>query len=187
MSREQLVEAYLRGEISRRVFIRRLAATGMSLSAAIAYSQIRPDIAAARRRVKTSANFYETSGAKVTYGGQITTNLITKGSFGGNAQGGPPPKGEEEYIDHGAVSGLNFHSTDVTSVDVFPFHGGKRAVIRGQGTVKRTLGTSSCNYEIVVTDFGSPGTRDTYRIRLTGGVNYDSGEHRLDAGNVTVH
>ncbi|MFQ5947399.1 MAG: hypothetical protein ACE5KX_00880 [Acidimicrobiia bacterium] len=40
MSTEELVEAYVQGGITRRVFIRRLVLTGVSLSAAIAYSQI---------------------------------------------------------------------------------------------------------------------------------------------------
>jgi hypothetical protein len=43
MSREQLVDAYLRGEISRRVLIRRLVAAGVSLTAAVAYSYLAPD------------------------------------------------------------------------------------------------------------------------------------------------
>ena len=38
MSKEQLVEAYLDGAITRRVFIRRLVAAGVSLSAALVYA-----------------------------------------------------------------------------------------------------------------------------------------------------
>ena len=38
MSEEQLVDAYLRGEVSRRTFIRRLVAAGLTLSAAVAYT-----------------------------------------------------------------------------------------------------------------------------------------------------
>lgn len=40
MSRNDAVEAYLRGEITRRTFIRRLVAAGVGLSAAYAYSQL---------------------------------------------------------------------------------------------------------------------------------------------------
>lgn len=40
MSQEQLVSAYVRGDISRRTFIRRLVAVGVSLSAAIAYAEL---------------------------------------------------------------------------------------------------------------------------------------------------
>jgi hypothetical protein len=47
MSREQLVETYLRGEISRRVFMRRLVAAGVSLGAAAAYAQLAPERARA--------------------------------------------------------------------------------------------------------------------------------------------
>jgi hypothetical protein len=45
--REQLVDAYLRGEISRRGFIRALVAAGVSLGAATAYSYLVPQRAAA--------------------------------------------------------------------------------------------------------------------------------------------
>jgi hypothetical protein len=45
--REQLVDAYLRGEISRRRFIRGLVAAGVSLGAATAYSYLVPSRAAA--------------------------------------------------------------------------------------------------------------------------------------------
>jgi hypothetical protein len=45
--REQLVDAYLRGEISRRGFIRALVAVGVSLGAATAYSYLVPQRAAA--------------------------------------------------------------------------------------------------------------------------------------------
>ena len=47
MSSEQLVDAYLRGEISRRAFIRGLVAAGVSLGAATAYSYLVPQRARA--------------------------------------------------------------------------------------------------------------------------------------------
>jgi hypothetical protein len=47
MSREELVEAYLDGKISRRIFIRRLVAAGVSLGAAAAYSDLLMGSAAA--------------------------------------------------------------------------------------------------------------------------------------------
>lgn len=48
MSQEELVHAYLRGSISRRTFIRRLVATGITLSAAITYAHaLRPALAQA--------------------------------------------------------------------------------------------------------------------------------------------
>jgi hypothetical protein len=42
VSREQLVDAYLRGEISRRVFVHRLVALGVSLGAAVTYAEVMP-------------------------------------------------------------------------------------------------------------------------------------------------
>ena len=47
MSREELVNAYLHGEISRRTFVRRLVATGVSMSAALGYAQMDPALAQA--------------------------------------------------------------------------------------------------------------------------------------------
>jgi hypothetical protein len=49
MSKEELVDAYVNGEISRRSFVRRLVAGGVSLTAAIAYAQMDPQLAEARR------------------------------------------------------------------------------------------------------------------------------------------
>jgi hypothetical protein len=40
MSKEHLVEAYLRGDLSRRVFVRRLVAVGVSLTAALSYAEM---------------------------------------------------------------------------------------------------------------------------------------------------
>jgi hypothetical protein len=40
MSREELVAAYLDGQVSRRAFIRRLTAAGVSLGAAVSYAQL---------------------------------------------------------------------------------------------------------------------------------------------------
>lgn len=40
MSREELVTAYLDGQLSRRVFVRRLMAAGVTLGAALAYGEM---------------------------------------------------------------------------------------------------------------------------------------------------
>jgi hypothetical protein len=40
LTTEQIVSAYLEGQISRRTFVRRLTAAGVGLSAAVAYSQL---------------------------------------------------------------------------------------------------------------------------------------------------
>ena len=48
MSEEDLVKAYVEGRVSRRVFVRRLVAGGLSVSAAIIYGEVlRPGHAAA--------------------------------------------------------------------------------------------------------------------------------------------
>src|SRR5256885_2195755 len=72
MSKTELVEAYSRGEISRRVFIRRLIATGISLGAALVYADtVKAQVAPVSA---TTADFYpppENTPGKVTAGGYI--------------------------------------------------------------------------------------------------------------------
>jgi hypothetical protein len=50
VSEDQLVGAYVRGDISRRIFIRRLLAVGVGASAAVAYGKLlTPEARAANR------------------------------------------------------------------------------------------------------------------------------------------
>ena len=119
-----------------------------------------------------------TPGCKVTYGGRITAANGDKATFGGNAQ--VPPKGQEEYQDHGPAAEMNVHSINVLAVTCSA--DGTQASIFGQATID---GSGTFNYRIDVEDLGEPGTNDTYRIRLSSG--YDSGKQVLEGGNVQVH
>jgi hypothetical protein len=56
VSREELVGAYLTGGISRRTFIRRLAAGGVSLGAAVSYAHL---LAPTRATAQSSADFHK--------------------------------------------------------------------------------------------------------------------------------
>jgi hypothetical protein len=118
-----------------------------------------------------------TPGCKVTYGGRILAANGDKATFGGNAQ--VPPKGQEQYQDHGPAADLNVHSINVQAVTCST--DGTQASIFGQATIN---GSGTFNYRIDLEDLGEPGTSDTYRIRLSG---YDSGEQVLDSGNVQIH
>src|SRR5215210_5936399 len=61
MSSSEIVESFLRGEISRRTLVRRLMAAGVSLSAAVAYSELlRPEWALAAEQC--TPEFYELYG-----------------------------------------------------------------------------------------------------------------------------
>ena len=40
MSKQELVEGYIRGDVTRRTFVRRLTATGVSLAAALSYAEL---------------------------------------------------------------------------------------------------------------------------------------------------
>ena len=60
MSQEDLIDAYVSGEISRRTFVRRLAAAGVSLAAAGAYAQLLgTGDAHAARQPPPGSGFYE--------------------------------------------------------------------------------------------------------------------------------
>ena len=72
MSSSEVIESFLRGEISRRTLIRRLVATGVSLSAAAAYSELlRPEWAFASH--ECSAEFYDLYGFYGDCGGHYPT------------------------------------------------------------------------------------------------------------------
>jgi hypothetical protein len=117
--------------------------------------------------------------ADITNGGQITTDHGDVANFGGNASGlAGIASGQEQYTDHGPAEPLDVHSISVVSITCNADL--TAASIFGQATVN---GAGSVGYEIDVQD--KAGTNDTYRIRLSNG--YDSGMHKLDAGNVQIH
>ena len=118
------------------------------------------------------------AGCKVTNGGRITAANGDKATFGGVAQGATPPKGNEEYRDHGPATPMNVKSS---SVDAVSCPSATTASIFGTATVD---GAGSYQYRIDVTDQGEPGVLDTYRIRLSNG--YDSGTQLLNQGNIQI-
>ena len=59
MSREELAAAYADGSISRRTFIRRLVATGVSLSAAVTYATVLSPSAASAATRRDRRDLYE--------------------------------------------------------------------------------------------------------------------------------
>ncbi|HMJ97359.1 MAG TPA: hypothetical protein VK486_16010 [Thermoleophilaceae bacterium] len=72
MSSGEVVESYLRGEISRRTLIRRLVAAGVSFSAAVAYSELlRPSWAYASH--ECTAEYYDLHGFYGDCGNHDTT------------------------------------------------------------------------------------------------------------------
>jgi hypothetical protein len=124
-----------------------------------------------------------TAGCKITDGGRITANNGDKGTFGANAQVSSTgvPKGQQNYQDHGPAQPMHVKSTRVTSVTCSADR--KRGSIFGTATIN---GSGSFNYRIDVQDLGEPGIgKDTYRIRLSNG--YDSGEKKLQGGNIQIH
>jgi hypothetical protein len=60
VSKEALVEAYLRGRITRRIFVRRLVAAGLTVSAAATYARmLHPDPAQASPKLRDFYDFYD--------------------------------------------------------------------------------------------------------------------------------
>ena len=122
-----------------------------------------------------------TAGCKVTGGGRITAKNGDKATFGGEARAtsSSSASGNPEYTDHGPATPFKLKSTQVQAVVCSQDR--KRATVFGRGTID---GSTQVSYRIDVTDNGEPGKNDTYRIRLSNG--YDSGEQRLEGGNVQV-
>src|SRR5262249_42672588 len=120
--------------------------------------------------------------AKITGGGQITTNQSDQANFGGEATGlsSGSASGNEEYHDHGPASVMNVKSQVVTSITCNS--GRTQASIFGEATVD---GGSIVSYQIDVVANGERGKNDHYRLRLSNG--YDSGDHKLDSGNIQIH
>lgn len=119
-------------------------------------------------------------GCKVTGGGRITAANGDKATFGGNAHPGTPPRGQEQYTDHGPATAIKVHSISVDAISCSSDR--TQATITGKATIN---GQGSFDYQIDVKDLGEPGRNDTYRIRLSNG--YDSGEQRLYSGNIQIH
>jgi len=186
MSRAELVEAYVRGEISRRVFIRRLVASGISLAAAVTYAEIGPGLGGLL--TATAAGFYEAS-CKLAYRGQITSQYGDSATFSGKASY-PPAQGQETYTDLGPNFPLTFSSTSVTSVgctNPLP-GGGKEAFIQGTGVVA----TTTYDFTIRLGDRTGTGGADTYQLQLitttgTPTVYYDSLQQTLTSGRIRIH
>jgi hypothetical protein len=120
--------------------------------------------------------------AKITNGGQITTNAGDKATFGGQATGlaSGSASGNEEYQDHGPVNPMNVKSVAVTSITCNAER--TKASIFGEATID---GVGFYGFQIDVQDNGEPGSNDHYHITLSNG--YDSGDHTLDAGNIQIH
>jgi hypothetical protein len=90
VSSSEVVQSFLRGEISRRTLIRRLVAAGVSLSAAMAYSELlRPEWAFASH--ECSAEFYDHYGYYGDCGEHYTVTPPKKDPTENRTPPPPPP------------------------------------------------------------------------------------------------
>jgi hypothetical protein len=119
----------------------------------------------------------------VTNGGWIIADNGDKATFGGNAKVSPEglTSGQEQYQDHGPAQDLMVKSLTVTNVTCNDDR--TRATITGFASVN---GDGEHPYQIDVSDQGQGGSSDTYRMQVFD-IAYDSGEHTLGGGNVTIH
>lgn len=123
-----------------------------------------------------------TPGCKITYGGRIRAANGDKATFGGNdqAHNDGAPTGQQEYQGHGPAQAMNVHTIDVKTVTCSAHR--THVTILGNATID---GSGTFAYRIDMNDVGEPGVSDTYRVRLNNG--YDSGDSRLELGNVQIH
>jgi len=120
---------------------------------------------------------------KITGGGWFTADNGDTASFGGNAQvsSGGSPSGQEQYQDHGPAQAIDVKALSVDAI-----------VCSSDRTSATIIGTASVNgsgsheYEIEMKDGGTPGTNDTYSIRVPDAA-YNSGTHNLQGGNIEIH
>ncbi len=76
MSRDELVEAYLDGRISRRALVRRLVAAGVSTGAAISYAQLLSPQRAAAAEARPAADSHYPDSHYPTLGLEIKTKRM---------------------------------------------------------------------------------------------------------------
>ena len=117
---------------------------------------------------------------EITNGGWIVADNGDRATFGGSAKTDESgaTQGQQQYLDHGPVQGLQIHSLNVLAVVC---DGSSRASIFGQASID---GMGIVNYRINVEDAGVPGKgQDKYQLLIDG---YDSGEQTLRGGNIEI-
>jgi hypothetical protein len=78
MSREELVSAYLAGGVSRRTFIRRLVAGGVSLGAAVSYAHL---LAPGRASAQSPADFHKPATVVVKIRSRFLDKVVDSGKL----------------------------------------------------------------------------------------------------------
>ena len=117
----------------------------------------------------------------ITNGGRITAANGDPATFGGNARASAEgqTQGQEQYQDHGPARPMNVNSINVLAIVC---EGNTAASIYGDATVD---GQGSYKYRIRVQDLSDGGKdMDRYWILLQNG--YDSGDQKLEGGNVQI-
>jgi hypothetical protein len=180
VSSSEVVESYLRGEISRRTLVRRLAAAGVSLSAAAAYSELlRPEWALASHQC--TDEFYDLYGfygdCGDHYGGTAPPSKQeptggTDNPPGGDTQPDPPPQDTTPPGTRMKVSKLSLAALLVTNRLVVRFTSNEASSVTFTATISvpSRSGAAEAARRIVVARgsarFRSAGTKRV-RLKLT--------------------
>ena len=90
MSEEELVSAYLDGRVSRRVFIRRLMATGLSAGAALSLATVVGPAAFGQVPAGAGSGTNGGNGGYRNSQGQASGGTTFSGGRGGNSNAGNP-------------------------------------------------------------------------------------------------
>jgi hypothetical protein len=163
MSSTETVDSFLRGEISRRTLVRRLAAGGVSMSAAVAYSELlRPNWAFASH--ECTSEFYDAHGF---YGDCTDHQPVTPVTQPPVDQPGPTPDTTRPTTSL-KVSHLSLVTLLLTRTLVLDFRCSEAATVTFTVTTAVTHGSAAEAARRVVIaratkKFGAPGKK---RIRL---------------------
>jgi len=81
MSRQEIVTSFLDGGMSRRMFVRRIVATGVSVGAAVSYAHLLDPQRAEARAAGTRADFYTPAAIELRVKSKDLDKVIRKGTL----------------------------------------------------------------------------------------------------------
>jgi Beta-propeller repeat len=120
-----------------------------------------------------------TPGCKFSGSGRITAANGDTADFHGRVHVATlGARGSVFYVDRGPSQPLKLLSSQIAALVCS--NGGESASVFGTATIAGT----TLDFRIDVVDAGAAGRNDSYRLRLSNG--YDSGEQRLERGNVEI-
>jgi plastocyanin len=191
MSRQELVQQYLDGQLSRRVFIRRLIATGVTTAAALSYASVLEAVPAEARVgdfYLTVIDFYFTSNpANLAFGQRVEfanhsdfyqhTATDTTGMHLFNT--GHIPRVGDAFVTIPSAGTYPYHCSETT-------HPPMKAQLRAPVVVTPSTGTSSTTFTIKWAAHTLPaGYVVDVQIQVPHGSTWASWKHGVTSRNAT--